>query len=128
MTPLSAPPNAPTSLPDENDFPFPLQMTARTSGRPRQRGQHVEQLGVHGVVERIVFVRIVIRDGRDRAIEFELHRTCHAGLPRFLSDPPLRRTLADPEDSLCPPDDEDAIPPTALPRRALRQNRYDIQS
>ena len=40
-------------------------------GAPSQLGQDVEQREVHLVVERVVLVRVVVADGRDRAVQVQ---------------------------------------------------------
>ena len=61
-----------TSRPEENDFPSPRQITARTSGRCRSSRRISNNARSIVVVERIVLVGVVVRDRGDRSVEREL--------------------------------------------------------
>ena len=74
-------PIALTSRPDENDFPSPRQITARTSGRGRNSVEHVEEPDVHLVVERVVLVGVVVGDGGDRPVDLQVHLIGHSNPP-----------------------------------------------
>ena len=58
--------------PDDHDLPSPRQITAHVRAS-LQLAEDLEQPLVHGVVERVVLVDVVVGDGGDRAIDVEPH-------------------------------------------------------